>query len=91
MPTKAAQRRSSAQRVAKSRANRAAGAMPQVPVYHIILAADKERLDRLARHWGTLKSNALMGALRLAETQVASGLDGEARARYFADTAQQLN
>ena len=88
MPTKAAQRRSSAQRVAKSRANRAAGAMPQVPIYHIILAADKERLDRLARHWGTLKANALMGALRLAENQIASGLDSAGKEAYFAGSAQ---
>jgi len=88
MPTKAAQRRSSAQRVAKSRANRAAGTMPQVPVSHVILAADKARLDRLARHWGTLKSNALMAALRLAETQIASGLDTAGKQAYFEGSAQ---
>jgi len=82
------QRRSSAQRVADSRAKRAAGTSPEVSVSHIILAADKERLDRIARHLRTQKSNALMQALRLAEHQLLSRLDGAGKQAYFADSAQ---
>jgi len=82
------QRRSGAQRMADSLARRAVGAAPEVPFSAVILASDKQRVDRLARHWNTQKANALMGALRLAENQLVSGLDAEARARYFADSAQ---
>jgi len=82
------QRRSGAQRMADSLARRAVGAAPEVAISAVILAADKKRLDRLARHWGTQKSVALGGAIRATEAQVLAGLDAEARARYFADSAQ---
>jgi len=87
-PTQNPQRRSGAQRMADSLARRAVGAAPEVPFSAVILASDKQRVDRIARHLNTQKSVALMQALRLAENQLVSGLDAEARARYFADSAQ---
>jgi len=82
------QRRSGAQRMADSLARRAVGAAPEVPFSAVILASDKQRVDRIARHLNTQKSVALMQALRLAEKHLVAGLDAEARARYFADSAQ---
>ena len=86
--SKAAQRRAKALSMASTRARRAEGLAPETNVSHSILVSDKARLDRLARFWGTQKAYALMGALRLAENQLVSGLDAEARARYFADSVQ---
>jgi len=86
--SKAAQRRAKAISMAKTRARRADGPSPEVSICHSVPLADKERLHRLARHWGTQVSVALGGAIRATETQVLAGLDGEARARYFADSAQ---
>jgi len=86
--SKAAQRRAKAISMAGTRARRADGPSPEVSICHSVLLADKERLHRLARHWGTQVGVALGGAIRATEAQVLAGLDADAKARYFADTAQ---
>jgi len=85
-PDERRERNRQAQAASRAR-RRAAPGGGELQITVLVPTIAKVRLRRLARHWQTQQSNALAGAVLLAEQQVMAGLDDAGKAAYLADFA----